>query len=296
MQGEQTWYSPWSKVVEFGGEKQKLWQVEARDLARGFCGALFLALPLLYTLEMWERARAMPSWDLVIVVVLTYFGNVGFALFGNYKAEPERQNIWLDAATAMGIGLVASAITLFLVGRYGLNTPPEIMIKVLLLETVPSSFGASLAINQLGKRDTGESCDDDDKIIDHFGPDFRKILGTILGATIFAFNVAPTIEPKVITYHSTWWHTLAILAFSLVVSWLMVFFASFCEPDSESGVLRHKGLETVVSYLTSLAIGAGLLWMFGYLNFNTPPQVAIPWVITLGYATTLGGSAGRLIL
>lgn len=289
------WYSPLDTEIEGEGERcEKLWVCEARDIARGFCGALFLALPLLYTVEMWERVRVMPAWDLALVVLGTYLVNVGFAVFNGFKADLARRAAWLDALTAMGIGLVASAITLLLIGRYSFNTPPNIMVNLLLLEMVPASFGASLAINQLGARTKKKS---GPSLQDHYSSDFKKILATFLGATMFAFNIAPTVEPKRITYGLTWWHTLALVAFSLVVSYLMVFFARFVNRDSgEGGILGPRWSETVIAYVVSLAVSALLLWMFGYLTSNTPPTVAVAWIVTMGYTTTLGGAAGRLVL
>lgn len=282
--------SPLDTRIEIEGEVTELWRVEGRDLARGFCGALFLALPLLYTLEMWERSRVIPSWDLAIIVVLTYFANVGYNKFSGFKPQERRKSPWLDACVAMGLGLVASWVTVVLIGRHTFATPSEIGVKLLLLEMVPASFGASLAINQLGARKEGG------KKSVGMSPDLRKVVGSLLGAAMFAFNVAPTIEPQVITFTASWWHTLGLVLFSLFVSYVMVFLACFVQRDDEGGVLRARSTETAVAYLISLAVSASLLWMFGYLDTGTPLPVAVPWVVTLGYATTLGGSAGRLIL
>lgn len=288
------WYSTLDTVIERGGEPGKLYMVELRDIARGFCGALFLALPLLYTEEMWERARVMPNWDLALFVAFAYLGNVGFALFNGFKSDLKRKAAWFDALTSMGIGLVASSVSLLLIGRYTFGTPTDLVVKLLLLETIPSSFGASLAINQLGAR--GQK-GDGPTMERAYSADFTKIIGTILGALMFSFNIAPTIEPKIITYTISWWHTLAIILFSLFVSYLMVFFAGFItQDDEEGGVLQSRWVETIVAYLVSLIISGLLLWAFGYLTWNTSLNIAIPWLATMGYATTLGGSAGRLVL
>ncbi len=281
--------SPPDLMVGDEEDQQKLWVVEARDLARGFCGALFLALPLLYTLEMWERARLIPTWDLALIMILAYFGNVGFALFNGFKNKLGRKAAWFDALTAMGIGVVASALTLTLINRLNAGIPAETMVKLVLLETVPTSFGASLAINQLGGNGRR-------KIEQLYSADFKKIVATSLGALMFSFNIAPTVETQIIGNSLTWWHTLAIVAFSVAVSALMVFFAGFVQRGDDSGVLRTEWVETFFSYLVSLLVSALLLWMFGFIDFDTPLQVAVPWVVTMGYATTLAGAAGRLII
>lgn len=269
-----------------------LWRLELQDIARGFCGGLIVALPLLYTLEMWDRARYISTLDLMLVLVIAYFVNVGACYFCGFKSDRRRGIPWLDALTAMGIGAVAAIVTLLLIGRFGLDTPPRIIVSIVTLELLPVSLGASLAMNQLGG---GNSCED--------GPtwgsvDIRKLMATAIGAILFAFNVAPTVEPKLILTTITEWHVILLAAFSLFVSWLMVYYARFHRADErESGrVFTSAFVETVLSYFISLLVSAAFLWTFGYIGVQTDWDTIIPWVIVLGYATTLGGSAGRLIL
>lgn len=285
--------SPLDRVINDNGSQSKLWVVEARDLARGFCGALFLALPLLYTVEMWERARIIPMWDMVVIVGVAYLGNVGFALFNGFKQQLSRKAAWFDALVAMGIGIVASAVTLVLVNRINFAVPFDTTVKLILLEMVPTSFGASLAMNQLGGGSGGSK---KKQLEDNFSPDFKKVLATSLGAFMFSFNIAPTVETQLIGNSLVWGHMVGLILFSLVVSALMVFFAQFSERDGDSGILSSKWLETLFAYIVSLVISALLLWMFGYVDFGTPLTQLVPWVVTMGYATTLAGAAGRLVL
>lgn len=284
--------SPLHTVVESDGERRPLWIIEIHDLARGFAGALFLALPLLFTLEMWQRARVIPIWDLVLIMLLAYFANVGFSLFNGFKPDLQRKAAWFDAVTSLGIGLVASAVTLILINQVNGDVPVPTSVKLILLEAVPASFGASLAVNQLGSRGSKSG----KELQDAFSPDFKKVLGTLLGALMFSFNIAPTVETQIIGNGLTWWHTLGIVAFSLAVSALLVFYAGFVERDNTSGVLRPRWLETLVAYLVSLAVSAFLLWTFGYIDTDTPLALVVPWVVTMGYGTTIAGAAGRLIL
>lgn len=286
--------SPLSARTRSEGQEQALWLKELRDLARGFCGALFVALPLLYTQEMWERAVLLPAWLLLLFVALAYVANVGFILFEGYKPESERHSAWLDALTVLGIGIVASALTLLLLGRYDPGTPLSTIARLLLLEMIPTSFGASLAINQLGAR-TGYKAGSEQPA-NRFPKDLRKSLATLLGGLLFSFNIAPTLEPQLLAYSISWWHILGIIAFSLFVSALMVFFADFIERDNEHGLLGPMWVETLIAYLLALFVSTALLWFFGYLTPATPFSLAVAWVITLGYVTTLGGSAGRLVL
>jgi putative integral membrane protein (TIGR02587 family) len=289
-------YSPLRTMVHSEGDECELWVKELRDLARGFCGALFVALPLLYTMEMWEIARAMPSWTLLLGLVIAYVANVGYIWFEGYKPEKEDHSAWWDALVSLALGALGSAITLAAISQLDPSSQPMgVIAKIILIETVPTSFGASLAINQLGGRQVrGQK--PEGQPADSWPQDVRKIVATVLGGLFFAFNIAPTVEPRLITLTMDWGHTLALLLFSLFVSYLMVAFADFVERGSHKGVLGPVWLETLVAYLLSLTVSAGLLWAFGYISGSTPFPLIVASIVTLGYVTTLGGSAGRLIL
>lgn len=285
--------SPLQTTIKVKDEERKLFQLELQDLARAFCGALFFALPLHFTMEMWERARVVPYWDLIIILVLTYCLNLGYAVFTSFKPNDQRRSIWYDAGVAMGIGFLASAITMILIEQVYLGIPLAISLKVIAIITVPTSIGAMIAKNSLGGNQKKEK-DLSEKVL---SVDLRKILGSLLGAFMVALNIAPTIEPIVISSSLTPYHLIGIVIFSLIVSYIMVFFAGFVENDDEAGrIMANDYVETAVAYLTALLVSALLLWIFGYITSGVPMSVIIPWVVTLGYVTTLGASAGRLIL
>lgn len=288
--------SPLDTTVQISDdESMPLWKLELQDLARAFCGGLVVALPLLYTFEMWQRARMIPEWELILVIVGAYFVNVTANYFCGFKTQQRRVHPWLDSITALGVGGFAAAVTLLLIGRIGFSTPPGVVANMIGLELIPVSLGASLAMNQLG---ASSACDDETPPTIE-GADMRKFMATLVGAILFAFNVAPTTEPKIIMTTVTWVHISGIVVFSLFVSALMVGFANFGGGGTkcENGRVFHSlWVETALSYLVSLIVGAALLWMFGYIGPATPLMTMIPWVVVLGYATTLGGSAGRLIL
>lgn len=273
--------------------RSPLWVEELRDLSRGLCGALFVALPLHYTEEMWLHARRMPWWLLVVTIVVGYFANVGYQAFEGYKSHDQSQDIWLDALTAMGIGIVAAGATMLIAGRFTSGMPLELAFRLILIQTVITSFGASLAINQLGARPA-----DREKTVpgNQLRSDVRRFLATLLGALLFAFNIAPTIEPSLISASIGPWHLLAIVAFSLFISALMIYFADFVERAPPRGIMDNIGIETVFAYVLSLLVSGLLLAYFGYLDAAVSSADIVSRVVVLGYATTLGGAAGRLII
>ncbi|WP_298918307.1 DUF2391 family protein [uncultured Algimonas sp.] len=291
------WRSPLGRRVEVEEREDKLYRHEVRELLRGFCGALFVALPLLYTQEMWERARNIDEAVLIAIMVGAYVITVGYISYSGFKTGRTRTQIFWDAATAMGLGLVASIVTLYITARVTLDTPLAVLVCLLALMVVPTGFGAALAINQLGKRGGGGEDGEDSVAVELLGKDWEKLLATALGGTLFAFNIVPTIEPKVMLADIGPKHALAILVFSVMVSYGINYTAQFHKRrENHQGVLSSKWLSTLVCYLVSLLTSAAWLWAFGYLGLDTPLRMAIVWVIIVGYATTLGGAAGRLVL
>lgn len=286
--------SPLTLRVRIEKDVAPIWTHEGREVLRGLAGSLFFALPLLYTVELWERARNVPKWDLLLILILTYFANVGYVSFSNFKSGCERTNVWWDSVVAMGIGVVGSIVTLYLTARFTFETPQSVLVSLLALMTVPTSFGASVAIKQLGSREGN----DNDCIADKMSGDLKKVTATILGALLFTFNIAPTIEPKLMLAEVSWLHAIAIVFFSLLISYVIEYTAQFVQSENKSNhkVLGSKWLSTLVTYLIALTTGGLLLWMFGYINLSVPFNMWLVWVIIIGYAATIGGAAGRLIL
>lgn len=287
--------SSFDRRVEIEGQTDYLWKHEVRELLRGFAGALFVALPLLYTLEMWERSRNIEEPQLLLILLIAFVLNMGYNSYSGFKAGGTRTNLVWDSVLSLALGAMASFITLCITARIELDTPPAVMVSLIALMIVPTSFGASLAINQLGARDGEEN--KNSIAYKRLGEDGEKLLATFLGSVLFAFNIGPTIEPKLMLAKVGSWHALAILGFSVLISYGIEFTARFNNmDDNRTGVLAGRWLCTLVCYLVSLGVSAGLLWAFGYIGPSTPPEMWLPWVIIVGYATTLGGTAGRLVL
>ena len=213
--------------------------------------------------------------------------------FSGYKENLHRQAIAFDALECMGIGWIAAGITLLLVDQLSVQMPLVVSLKLVTLQMVPTSFGACLAKSQLGR---GNSHDEKD-MSKRYSADFRKLVGSALGALIFAFNIGVTMEPIHIATSIQPVQVIGLIVWSLLISYLMIFMAGFVERDEdEGGIMGPQWAETAVTYVMSLGVSALLLWLFGYLNGEVPLYLGLTWVVVLGYATTLGGSAGRLIL
>lgn len=280
-------------IGDAGTDRSAAWRLDTRDIARGLAGALFVSLPLLFTMEMWEIARTMPTGILIALLLLSLAINRLFLLFAGYRhTNWVSGSDWWDVLVALGLGAVASAVTLFVTGVIDFAANPGLAVRTIALETVATSMGAVVAINQLGSGDSGKQSD-----VLKRSTDLTVVLGSILGGFLFAFNVAPTQETKFMATGLAWWQILATSLLSLAISIVVVHVAQFEERDlSERKIIDSPWLEAAITYCIALVLSALLTWLFGYGVPTDAIGVWLPQVVVLAYATSLGGAAGRLVL
>ncbi|MEP7316694.1 MAG: DUF2391 family protein [Sphingomicrobium sp.] len=285
--------TPLTALIGKGDDYCEAWRLDTRDVARGLAGALFVSLPLLFTMEMWQIARTMPTGVLVALLLLSLVINRMFLLFAGFRHKNwVSGSDWWDVLVALGIGAFASAITLFVTGVVDVASNPGLAVRTIALETVATSMGAVVAINQLGSGDSGKQSD-----VLKRSTDLTVILGSVLGGFLFTFNVAPTQETKFMATGLAWWQVCATSLLSLAISFVVVQIAQFEERDlSERRVIDSPLLETAISYCIALLLSALLTWLFGYGDLADAIGVWLPQVVVLAYATSLGGAAGRLVL
>ncbi len=283
--------TPLSEEMCDKGDIVPAWKLEIRDIARALSGALFVSLPLLYTMEMWQHARWLSDWHVLGMLVASYLIILGMLSFSGFRQINWPANHFWDALIAMGLGALASAVTLFVAGVITAGMSTHILVKAIALETVVTGIGAAVAKNQLGGGDggSGES---------KMSPGTIMILGSILGGVLFAFNIAPTMETKIVTLQQNWWLILATMLLSIFVSWMIVEVADFSNEgkDDDPGFIDNAFTAAIISYAISLVIAYALLFGFDFISFSDPLSIWVPQVVTVAYATAIGGAAGRLVL
>ena len=168
--------------------------------------------------------------------------------------------------------------------------------RMIALEAIPCAIGAALAMTQFRPRDGDTK--NVDRRIDRLSQDRQKVLATLVGAVFFAFNVAPTDEPRVMAMEAEPVNFPLIVLFSLLVSYVIVFEADFADRPKgyTTGTLGHPLAETLVSYVLSLGVSYAFLAGFGHLSPETPFYTQVTTTVMLGYVTTIGGSAGRVLV
>lgn len=282
------------------------WSEELNDVIRGVSGGFLFGIPLLYTMEVWWIGSSVSMVRVALAIVLT-FGIVfilnrteGFRKTGDMDA----MNAAVDTVEAMAIGIVCAGFILFLLQEINLETPLNEALGKLIYESMPFTLGVALANQFLSGEEEGgnprsaESWGTKGKAKQGtLNATLSDIGGTLIGALIIAFNIAPTDEIPMLAaaVHGLW--LLPIMAASLVISYAIVFAAGFGNQQKrqrQEGIFQRPASETIMSYLVSLIAAALMLVFFDKLNGEDPWSVWLSYSILLGLPATIGGAAGRL--
>ncbi|HVG10307.1 MAG TPA: DUF2391 family protein, partial [Thermoanaerobaculia bacterium] len=133
---------------------------------------------------------------------------------------------------------------------------------------------------------------------ENLGLSAHMVLG-LCGAVLFAGNVAPTEEILQIAVESTPWRLLGLALLSLVLGGIILSYSDFTgskplRPSGDNGSGKVLSL-SVISYAVALAASAFVLWFFGRFE-GVSLAIGVAETVTLGVASSLGASAGRLLL
>ena len=275
-----------------------------KDYARGIAGGLLFSFPLLYTMEMWWAGFSITSLQLIILIVITYLLLLGYNRFAGMRPDATWGEVAIDSVEEMGIGLVMSAVVLLMIERIDPSEMglPEILGKI-VIEAMAVSIGVSIGKSQLdsdeigggkqpeesGKSSENQETDKTDKI--------AMAVLAICGSVVVGGNVAPTEEILVISVEAKPIHILMMAIVSLLLSIVIVYFSDFkgAIGKKPKDVLYHITFDTCVCYLLALGTSAFILWFFGRFD-NVSFWIALAQSVVLGVISTLGASAGRLLI
>jgi putative integral membrane protein (TIGR02587 family) len=261
-------------------------------LARAFGGAIFFTLPLLMTMEMWQLGFHMARLPLALFIVVMVPVLIGLEYYTGFKDATTVLDEVADAAVAYGVGLVASALVLWLFNLISLDEPLSSIVGKIALQAVPASFGAMLSNSLFGAQAPAERRH---KREAGFG---GALFLMAVGALFLAFNVAPTEEMVLLAYRMTHWHALALALTSLLLIHAFVYAVSFRGGhEAPEGVWR-PGLflrYTVPGYAIALVVSGYVLWTFGRYEDNAAARMIMQAVV-LGFPASIGAAAARLVV
>ncbi|MEH1892171.1 MAG: TIGR02587 family membrane protein [Nostoc sp.] len=290
--------------------QKNVWMSAINDIIRGACGGFLFGIPLLYTMEVWWIGSLAKPQLMMMAIALMF---IVVYLLNQTEGFRKRRYSWLDHQAAMdtveaiAIGLACSAFVLLLLRELTLETSLKESLGKIIFESVPFALGVALANQLLGDtrngNPEGQATDQVNSTTNNKGDElqatFADVGGTLIGATIIAFNIAPTDEiPMLAAAASPPWQ-LAMIATSLLISYGIVFQAGFSNQQKrkqQKGIFQRPSSETIMSYLVSLLAGAFMLWFFQKLTLNDPWTMWLDHTLMLGLPATIGGAAGRLAI
>jgi putative integral membrane protein (TIGR02587 family) len=261
-------------------------------LARAFGGAIFFTLPLLMTMEMWQLGFHMARLPLALFIVVMVPVLIGLEYYTGFKDATTVLDELADAAVAYGVGLVASALVLWLFNLISLDEPVSSIVGKIALQAVPASFGAMLSNSQFGASGAAER---QHKREVGFG---GTLFLMAVGALFLAFNVAPTEEMVLLAYRMTHWHAVALALTSLLLIHGFVYAVSFRGGhEAPEGVWRPDLFlrYTVPGYAIALVVSGYVLWTFGRYDDQALARMLMQAVV-LGFPASIGAAAARLVV
>jgi putative integral membrane protein (TIGR02587 family) len=286
-------------MVREAATQARGWRSPAESLSeygRGVAGGLIFSLPLLYTAEVWELGAMMPPERLAAGLAATLLLLLGYNRYAGLRRDAAAVEVAIDSVEELGLGLLVGALLLWLIGAIEPAQRPGAALGAVLLEGMLAAIGVSVGTAQLGGGGDGEGgTEGDESSPGVAGLGGQLALGSC-GAVLIAANVAPTEEVARIAAAVDAPRLLGLMVLGLALTALICFFSDFV---GTQGRERPLGLamvqEAVVSYGVAVAVAAGLLWFFGYLD-GMQPLPAVARTVVLSVPAALGASAGRLLL
>lgn len=267
-------------------------------MARAVSGAFIFAVPLLYTMEMWEIGAAADLWKLLLFLGVAFAAAFGLARTrsGGFKPDTDLFGGLEQAVDVVAVGLVTAVVVLAALGRIHGGEPPDSILGKVILQAVPLSLGAAVANAVFGRGERGRQGESPPSPGDA-GRALRADIGaTVVGAVFVGFAVAPTAEIPLLAAAIDTGHQLALVALSLAVSYVIVFASGYGSGRSaQPGPFQHPVAETVLAYAVSLLVALASLALFDQIEPGHPPAHVAAMVVVLGLPATVGGAAGRLV-
>lgn len=276
---------------------------------RGVAGAFLFGAPFLYTMEVWWKGTFTSPPRMLLVLGIAYAALVLLDLQGGFRREKSRTwfRVFTDSLEALAIALLTATVSLILIGVIRFDTGVDAAMGRIITEALPFSIGVGIANHVLQNRDENNTDSDvsrrDPSRHQWHDHAWRGTLAdagaTTLGAIIIAASIAPTDEIPMIASTLSSSGLLAIIASSLLISYIIVFEANFgaqAMRRSQPGLFQSPLSETLSSYVIALLISFLMLSLFQLLRAEDPLSQRVSYTIVLGFPAAIGGAAGRLAL
>ncbi|HJR62987.1 MAG TPA: TIGR02587 family membrane protein [Gemmatimonadaceae bacterium] len=279
-----------------------------REYGRGIAGGLIFSLPLIYTMEMWWAGISVRPERLIVYVLVTFVLLLGYNRYVGLRRDDSWIEVGIDSIEEMGLGLLISALMLFLLGRLDADEGAHELIGKIVIEAMTVAVGVSVGTAQLGgwprernggrvREDTGMRGAGTAREARGAGWFYGQLVIAFCGAVLFAANIAPTEEIPMIAAHTTTWRLLGLSLLAVALGGLILYYSGFTGADRyvSHGGIANALVGSVITFAVALVASTLLLWFFGRFDGAGTALVASQ-VLVLAFVATLGASAGRLLL
>lgn len=275
------------------------WAEERDAFIRAFAGAFIFGVPLLFTMEMWWIGEHGDAWKLLAFLGVALVANFGLSYAAGFRRETTFVSHIDEAVDAMAVGIVGAAVMLTILNQVSPGDPIGSIVGKIALQAVPLSIGASVANQVFGEGRTRQGNGNGDgnggQRMTASQELFSDVGATAIGGVFVGASIAPTDEIPMISAALDYWHLIALVAFSLLLSYGIVFASGFDRNRAE-GPFQHPFTETMLAYVVSLVISFIALYLFNQVMMDDPLLTIVERVIVLSVPTTIGGAAGRLVI
>jgi putative integral membrane protein (TIGR02587 family) len=261
------------------------------EYGRGIAGGLIFSMPLLYTMEVWELGVTSSPLRLGVGLLATLLLLIGYNRYGGLRSDASFAEVLIDSVEELGLGLLLSALVLWLIGAIEPQLRPGAAIGAIVLEGMLAGIGVSVGTAQLGSsEDTGN---------EGAAKESESLLGKttlgICGAVLIATNVAPTEEVMIIAAASRG-RLIGLMLLAITLTAVIAFYSDFIGTRRPTRPRLWEVVRgTAFNYALALLVSAAILWFFGRLEGATP-HLVLSRVVVLSVPAALGASAGRLLL
>ncbi len=286
-----------------------VWIKEINEIVRGAAGGFLFGIPLLYTFEVWQTGSYIKPSLMLSILAVTYLVVFFFNRVEGFRHQKRTNlsDVILESIEVLAIAIICATLMLFLLQRITFNTSLQEALGKITFESVPFALGVALSRLILTEDDSKNFSEHSRQTKDFMDENIKKVKGanqtlsdlggTITGAIIIAFSIAPTDEVTELGVASSPPWLIAIILASLLISYLIVFAAGFGnqkQRKQQQGLFQTPESETIFSYLISLFASVLMLLFFQKVSFVDPWFIWLRYAIILGLPASIGGAAGRL--
>lgn len=258
------------------------------DVMRGVAGGVLLGVPLLYTQEIWEHGSTVHPWVVLLVLGVAFGMSVILSYYVGFSKGRTQRPVE-DALTGTGLSLVLAALLLLLLDRIRFGMPLSQFAGTVALSAAPIAIGFAIG-NALAPEEGGEGSE---RMTGNAG----DLFASAAGAVFLALNIAPTEEPIQLASELDWIRLTLLVAASLVLPYVIVFYAEFggrATRRASDGATQGPVIETLLAYLVALLVSALLLAMFR--RTDALSAVSLSETVVLAFPASLGAALGRMLV